>query len=69
MRKALLEDRIKYQLIVIPEVKIAERITGKVQDAVLKKEAALVVHEAYANIINIMKKVAKIFQCFLFRMR
>lgn len=59
MRKAVLEDRIKYQLVIIPEDKIAERITGKVQNAVLKKEAALVVYQAYLNIIDIMKKVAE----------
>lgn len=59
-----MEDRIKYQLLVIPEDKIAERITGKVQDAILKKEAAIVVHQAYLNIINIMKKVARIWCLF-----
>lgn len=57
MRHAVLEDRIKYQQSELPLKKTAERITGNVQDAVLKKEAALVVNDAYLKIINIMKKV------------
>lgn len=55
---ALLEDRVKYAgLSKFPSEKQAEIITGKVQDAILKKEAALVVHQTYKDIISIMKKV------------
>lgn len=57
LRKALLEDRMKYPEDIFPAERKAEVITGKVQDAILKKEAAVVVHDAYVNIINIMKKV------------
>lgn len=45
----------------IKEEKIAEIITGKVQDAILKREAALAIQQSYAQIINIMKKVTAIF--------
>lgn len=55
---SVLEDRIKYVgLLEFPAEKQAEIITGKVQDAILKKEAALVVHQTYNDILNIMKKV------------
>lgn len=56
---SVLEDRIKYSKLLdfIPAEKQAELITGKVQDAILKKEAALVVHQTYKDILNIMKKV------------
>lgn len=56
---ALLEDRIKYGEImeVNPTKNQAEIITGKVQDAILKKEAAVVVHQTYKDILRIMKKV------------
>lgn len=47
---------MKYLNFDFPAERKAEIITGKVQDAILKKEAALVVREAYLNIINIMKK-------------
>lgn len=57
---SVLEDRIKYAKIlqVFPAEKQAEIITGKVQDAILKKEAALVVHQTYKDILKIMKKVS-----------
>lgn len=56
--RSVLEDRIKYaDLEVFPCEKQAEIITGKVQDAILKKEAALVVHQTYKDILNMMKKV------------
>lgn len=57
---SVLEDRIKYAgLLEFPAEKQAEIITGKVQDAILKKEAALVVHQTYKDILDIMKKVIK----------
>lgn len=41
----------------IPVEQQAQIITGKVQDATLKKEAALSVKHTYHNILNILKKV------------
>lgn len=56
---------MKYPDYDFPLEKRAEIITGKVQDAILKKEAALVVHQAYKNIINIMKKDALYYDAIL----
>lgn len=56
LRKSVLEDRMTYPDDNFPPEKRAEIITGKVQDAILKKEAAMVVHDAYLKIINIMRK-------------
>lgn len=60
---SVLEDRIKYGKFLeeFPAERQAEIITGKVQDAILKKEAALVVHQTYKDILNIMKKVLQFF--------
>lgn len=54
----MLEDRLNYpEVSQIPEEKEAEMITGKVQDAVLKREAALAVNQTYKQILAIMKRV------------
>ncbi|KAF5280526.1 hypothetical protein FQR65_LT00277 [Abscondita terminalis] len=54
---AELEDRLTYegvgQLAVEQQAQI---VTGKVQDAILKKEAAIAVRATYKNILNILKK-------------
>lgn len=55
----MLQDRLKYEVFdKIKEERIAQIITGKVQDAILKKEAALAIQQTYAEIINVMKKVS-----------
>lgn len=52
-----LDDRMKYEGHgLIPVEQQAQIITGKVQDATLKKEAALSVKHTYHNILNILKK-------------
>ncbi|KAK4876929.1 hypothetical protein RN001_009435 [Aquatica leii] len=54
---AELEDRLTYEdLGQIPVEKQAQIVTGKVQDAILKKEAAIAVRATYKNILNILKK-------------
>lgn len=56
---SVLEDRLKYdQFTKYPIEEYAGIVTGKVQDAILKKEAALVVKQAYTKIIDIMKKAS-----------
>lgn len=58
MEEALLQDRLKYEVFdKIKEEQVAQIITGKVQDALLKKEAALAIQQTYGEIINVMKKV------------
>lgn len=60
MEESILQDRLKYDVSdKIKEEKIAQIITGKVQDACLKKEAALAVQQTYIKIIDVMKKVKK----------
>lgn len=56
---AELEDRLREEAMFgsIPEEQQAQIITGKVQDAILKKEAAITVRNTYRSILNIMKKV------------
>lgn len=41
----------------LPSEKQATLVTGKVQDAILKKEAAIYIRNAYREMIAIMKKV------------
>lgn len=56
---AVLEDRIKYaNPNEFPVEKQSAIITGKVQDAILKKEAALAIRQTFIQIIDIMKKVS-----------
>ncbi|KAH0815772.1 hypothetical protein GEV33_007019 [Tenebrio molitor] len=67
LEEALLQDRLKYEVFdKIKEERIAQIITGKVQDAILKKEAALAIQQTYAEIINVMKKDALYFDGILF---
>ncbi|EFA00628.1 uncharacterized protein LOC663840 [Tribolium castaneum] len=62
LEEALLQDRLKYEVYdKIKEEEVAQIITGKVQDALLKKEAALAIQQTYAEIINVMKKDALYF--------
>ncbi|XP_063920099.1 uncharacterized protein LOC135135071 [Zophobas morio] len=57
LEEALLQDRTKYEsLHNIKEEHIAKLITGKVQDAILKKQAALEIRQTYTQIIDLMKK-------------
>ncbi|RZC39722.1 RNA polymerase II subunit B1 CTD phosphatase Rpap2, partial [Asbolus verrucosus] len=59
MEQALFEDRLKYGFLSqIEQEKTAQIITGKVQDAMLKNEAALTIKQIYTEIIDIMKKDA-----------
>lgn len=53
-----MEDNITYRyLLKFPIEEYAGIVTGKVQDAILRKEAALSVQDTYLRIIKIMKKV------------
>ncbi|RZC32956.1 myosin-9 [Asbolus verrucosus] len=62
LEEALLQDRMKYEIFdKLKEEKQAQIITGKVQDALLKKEAALAIQQTYGQIINVMKKDALYF--------
>lgn len=60
MELSLIEDREIYKKYFdkCPIERHAEIITGKVQDATLRKEAALAVHYTYARILEILKKVS-----------
>ncbi|KAB0796263.1 hypothetical protein PPYR_10324 [Photinus pyralis] len=54
---AELEDRLIYEGVEpLPIEEQAQTVTGKVQDAILKKEAAIAVRATYKNILNILKK-------------
>ncbi|KAK5642351.1 hypothetical protein RI129_008518 [Pyrocoelia pectoralis] len=54
---AELEDRLTYEGEgPLPIEQSAQIVTGKVQDAILKKEAAIAVRATYKNILNILKK-------------
>lgn len=56
---SILEDRLKYEVFdKLPIELVAASITGKVQDANLKREAALVVQHSYKAILDVMKKVS-----------
>ncbi|KAG5889574.1 hypothetical protein JTB14_018558 [Gonioctena quinquepunctata] len=60
LKYALYEDRIKYDGLswqtMLPSERQAHLITGKVQDAILKKEAAIYIRNSYREMISIMKK-------------
>lgn len=60
MECSVYEDRLKYEgdKIMLPSEKEAHLITGKVQDAILKKEAAIYIRNSYNEMIAIMKKVS-----------
>ncbi|KAF2879348.1 hypothetical protein ILUMI_26818 [Ignelater luminosus] len=67
---AELEDRIKYEGTgQLPVEKAAQLITGRVQDAILKKEAALSVRHTYRNILTILKKDSLYFDAVLATLR
>ncbi|CAH1169966.1 unnamed protein product [Phaedon cochleariae] len=63
------EDRIQYEDMswqtMLPCERQAHLITGKVQDAILKKEAAIYIRNAYKEMIAIMKKDALYFDAIL----
>lgn len=58
---AQLEDALKFpsdankSMVSVEET--SQFVTGKVQSAILKKEAALTVHSTYQHILDILKKV------------
>ncbi|KAK9885949.1 hypothetical protein WA026_013824 [Henosepilachna vigintioctopunctata] len=67
---AVLEDRLKYtNPNEFPIEKQCAIITGKVQDAILKKEAALAIRQTFIQIIDIMKKDALYFDAILATMK
>lgn len=59
MNLAALEDREIYGDILgqLPTEKQAEVITGRVQNAILKQEAAISVRCTYKSVLDILKKV------------
>jgi hypothetical protein len=58
LEQALLEDRLKYAFFgQIKQEKEAQIITGKVQDAILRKEGAWAIYHIFREILDIMKKV------------
>ncbi|KAJ3662859.1 hypothetical protein Zmor_007198 [Zophobas morio] len=66
LEQAVLEDRLKYAFLgQIKEEKEAQIITGKVQDAILRKEAAWSIQRIYTEIRDIMKKDALYFDAIL----
>ncbi|CAG9854030.1 unnamed protein product [Phyllotreta striolata] len=64
---AVYEDRLKYEgdKIMLPSEKEAHLITGRIQDAILKKEAAIYIRNSYKEMIAIMKKDAIYFDAIL----
>lgn len=67
---AVLEDRLKYaNPNEFPVEKQSAIVTGKVQDAILKKEAALAIRQTFIQIIDIMKKDALYFDAILATMK
>ncbi|KAL3275136.1 hypothetical protein HHI36_019905 [Cryptolaemus montrouzieri] len=67
---AVLEDRLKYvNPNDFPIEKQSAIVTGKVQDAILKKEAALAIRQTFIQIIDIMKKDALYFDAILATMK
>ncbi|CAG9763322.1 unnamed protein product [Ceutorhynchus assimilis] len=66
---AALEDYIKFEGLswgnMLPCERQAHIITGKVQDAILKKEAAIVIKQSYKEMTAIMKKDALYFDAIL----
>ncbi|KAJ8973130.1 hypothetical protein NQ317_001561 [Molorchus minor] len=73
LRAALYEDRIKYEGMswqnMLPCERAAHLITGKVQDALLKKEAAMYIKNSYKEMIAIMNKDALYFDAILASIR
>ncbi|XP_050310862.1 uncharacterized protein LOC126746569 [Anthonomus grandis grandis] len=69
LRHAELEDILKFEGLswgsMLPCERQAHIITGKVQDAILKKEAAIVIRQSYKEMIAIMKKDALYFDAIL----
>lgn len=58
LERSVLEDRLKYAFLgQIQQEKEAQIITGKVQDAILRREGAWTICRIYKEIIDIMKKV------------
>lgn len=57
IQASILEDRLKFDIFKrLPAEMTAATITGKVQDAILKREAAIVVQHSYRAILDVMKK-------------
>ncbi|KAJ8951279.1 hypothetical protein NQ318_008182 [Aromia moschata] len=73
LQAALYEDKIKYEGMswqnMLPCERAAHLITGKVQDALLKKEAAMYIRNSYKEMIAIMKKDALYFDAILASIR
>ncbi|KAJ8962954.1 hypothetical protein NQ314_005671 [Rhamnusium bicolor] len=73
LKRALYEDNIKYEGLswqnMLPCERQAHFITGKVQDALLKKEAAIYIRNSYKEMIAIMKKDALYFDAILVTIR
>ncbi|KAJ3662855.1 hypothetical protein Zmor_007177 [Zophobas morio] len=66
LEQAVLEDRLKYAFLgQIKEEKEAQIITGKVQDAILRKEATWSIQRIYTEIRDVMKKDALYFDAIL----
>nr|XP_008190919.2 PREDICTED: uncharacterized protein LOC662435 [Tribolium castaneum] len=66
LEQALLEDRLKYAFLgQIKQEKEAQIITGKLQDAILRKEGASAIYHIYREIIDIMKKDALYFDAII----
>ncbi|GJQ68165.1 hypothetical protein Trydic_g16819 [Trypoxylus dichotomus] len=65
-----LEDRLKYEAPgTLPSEIQAKIVTGKVQDAILKQDAAISVRHIYKKILSIMKKDAIYFDAVLNTLR
>ncbi|KAF7271893.1 uncharacterized protein LOC143203836 [Rhynchophorus ferrugineus] len=66
---AKLEDIVKFEGLswqsILPSERQAQIITGKVQNAILKTEAAIVIRHSYKQMIAIMKKDALYFDAIL----
>ncbi|XP_023012491.1 uncharacterized protein [Leptinotarsa decemlineata] len=73
LKYALYEDRLKYDGLtwqtMLPSERQAHLITGKVQDAILKKEAAIYIRNSYKEMIAIMKRDALYFDAILVSIR
>ncbi|KAJ8924673.1 hypothetical protein NQ315_000824 [Exocentrus adspersus] len=73
LRQAKYADKIKYEgkswKAMLPCEKAAHLITGKVQDAILKKEAAIYIRNSYKEMIAIMKKDTLYFDAILVSIR
>ncbi|XP_044270461.1 hyaluronan-mediated motility receptor-like [Tribolium madens] len=70
LEQALLEDRLKYAFLgQIKQEKEAQIITGKLQDAILRKEGASAIYHIYREIIDIMKKDALYFDAIIATVR